>query len=118
MHSRLTSTPREFGAAGRTIRDFGAVVLEPGEMIAVTQGRDQDCDVTATSFGFYLGASDQRMRGNGFRVAVVENLQGKQFVMAVLEDRENAFLAYLREDGSRVVAWLGRVKGGDTEAGA
>lgn len=109
MNSRLVKEPRIFGVGERTISYFGMVLLGPGEMISVAQDESRQCDVTATSFGFYLGSSDERMANNGFRIVLVENPTGKRFVMAVLDDRRQEFDTYLNEEQSRILCWLDEV---------
>jgi len=108
MKARLTDIPREFLAAGERIRDFGQVELAPGEMLSVATQSGRQCDVTATGWGLYLAPSlDGRLAAQGFRVALVENAQGKHFLNAVEEDKAELFRAYLAEQGGRVVQWLG-----------
>lgn len=107
MKSALKPTPREFAVGGVTIRDWGSVQLDASDMLAIKTSAGKNCDVTATEWGLYLGSSvNERMRSDGFRVALVENRSGKRFVNAVELDKLRLFEAYLRQQDSKIVAWL------------
>ena len=63
--------------------------------------------MTATAWGLYLGPSlNGRLKDNGYRAALVCNPQGKLFLQAVCDGREEAFQAYLKEQGLEVLTWL------------
>lgn len=107
MKTVLRQSPREFKVGDVTIRDCGSVHPEPNEMLTVTTPSGRNCDVTVMEWGIYLGSSvNVRMKAEGFRVALVENGSGKRFLNAVETDKLALFEAYLREQGSRVLAWL------------
>lgn len=112
MKQHLKDTPREFEASGLRINDFGKVELAPGEMISVATASGRECDVTAMDWGLYLAPSlNGRLAAQGFRVALVENPQGKLFLNAVEEDKIATFECYITEQGSHVVSWLGVAPG-------
>lgn len=107
MKSALRTKPRAFTVGTITINDWGAVQLEPNEMVSIQTPSGRSCDITVTDWGLYLGSSlDARMRAEGFRVALVENAGGKHFLNAVERDKLPLFEAYLRSQGSKIIAWL------------
>jgi len=107
MNHQLKDMPREFEAGGVQIRDFGKVELAPGDMISVVTASGRECDVTAMDWGLYLAPSlNGRLAAQGFRVALVENPQGKLFLNAVEQGKQQSFQKYLAEQGSRVASWL------------
>lgn len=107
MKACLNDIAREFDVGEARIRDFGQIELGPGEMISVVSASGRECDITATDWGLYLAPSlNGRLATQGFRVALVENPQGKLFLNAVEEGKLDIFHVYLAEQGSRVVSWL------------
>ncbi len=110
MRTVLRQPPREFEVGGVTIKDCGAVHPESNEMFTITTPSGKNCDVTVMEWGIYLGSSvNARMKAEGFRVALLENGSGKRFLNAVETDKMALFEAYLRAQGSRVLAWLDNV---------
>jgi hypothetical protein len=101
--------PRVFEVDDVTIKDHGKVTLEPGDMITVTTKSGKECDITAMEWGIYLGSSiNSRLLNEGFRVALVRNLQGKFFINAVEIDKIDRFKRYLKSaPESELVCWLG-----------
>ena len=107
MKTSFKIPPRKFEVAGHTLRDHGSVSLDAGDLVSVRAPGGGDCDVTATAWGLYLGPSlNGRLKDNGYRAALVRNPQGKLFLQAVCAGREDAFKAYLDEQGLEVLAWL------------
>jgi hypothetical protein len=107
MKPDIKDKPREFGVGAHTIRDFGRVHFQDGEMITLVSPSGRECDVTAMEWGFYLAPSlNSRLRAQGFKVALVCNSQGKLFLNAVEVDKENLFDCYLLEQQSRLICWL------------
>lgn len=111
MRYAFQTPPRRFRVGGLEISDHGKVHLEPWDMISIVRDGGHECDVTATDWGLYLAPSlEGRMLENGYRVALVRNVQGKAFLNAVLVDRLAVFQRYLEEQGSVLVAWLGEAE--------
>jgi len=107
VKSELKDSPRLFSGGGAEIKDYGRIVLGPGEMVSLTSESGRECDVTATEWGFYLGPSlNGRLLTQGFRAALVRNAEGKVFLNAVEIDATDLFESYLKEQGSMVVCWL------------
>ena len=113
MQSDFTEPPRRFRVGDLEISDHGKIYLGPWEMISIFPDQDHECNVTATDWGLYLAPSlNGRLRENGFRAALVRNPQGKLFLNAVLLDRMDQFHAYLKDQGSALVAWLDEDRAG------
>lgn len=108
MKLDINDKPREFGVGAYTIRDYGRVHFQEGEMVTLVSPSDRECDVTAMAWGFYLAPSlNIRLREQGFKVALVCNKQGKLFLNAVEMDKIKLFRDYLQENGnSRILYWL------------
>ena len=81
--------------------------MEPNEQVTFVLPNAAEYDVTCKSWGFYATPSmNGRLRGFGFRSALVENPLGRHFVMIVQEGRMAEFKAYLIGDKQHVVSWL------------
>ncbi len=107
MRPALKDKPREFGAAGLTIKDFGQLFLEAQEMVTLVSPGGRECDVTAMSWGFYLAPSlNARLRDQRFKTALVRNSQGRLFLNAVEMDKMALFEQYLTEQNSHILCWL------------
>jgi len=104
----IKDKPRKFGVGAHTIRDYGRVHFQGGEMVTLVSPSGRECDVTAMDWGFYLAPSlNVRLRAQGFKVALVCNNQGKLFLNAVETDKIKIFDEYLQENGnSRILYWL------------
>lgn len=108
MRQKLTPSNRTFTVNGVRIRDIGRFCLQPDEMVSLQHPDGPACDITAKSWGYYLGPSlNGRLKAEGFKTALVVNGANKVFVMAVLAGRMADFTAYLEsQNGLRVVCWL------------
>lgn len=107
MKLGINDKPREFGVGTHTIRDYGRVHFQKGEMITLVSPSGRECDVTAMDWGFYLAPSlNARLRAQGFKVALVCNKEGKLFLNAVECDKHSLFDKYLHGQQSRLICWL------------
>ena len=110
--------PREFTLKDYRCRDHGTISLIPSgekthEFVTFVTESGRRCDFSATGWGFYLGPSlNSRLKTEGFCSALMSNPDGQLYVVAVEEDRMDAFGAYLEENGSKVVCWLDEWSGG------
>ena len=76
-------------------------------MVTLVSPSGRECDVTAMEWGFYLAPSlNERLRAQGFKVALVCNSQGKLFLNAVECDKHSLFDQYLHEQQSKLISWL------------
>ena len=99
--------PREFDGAGNPIKDHGDVFLDSRDQVTFITPSGRKTDFTAMPWGFYVTNSlNGRCRAEGFKTALVRNPNGRKYLNLVEEDRVDEFLSYLREQGSKVEAWL------------
>lgn len=108
MKLNIKEHPREFNVSGIIIKDHGKIELVENDMITLVTKSGKECDVTAKKWGFYLAPSiNGRLRKNGFKVALVENHEGKLFINAVDIDEKAQFIEYLNSNqSSRILCWL------------
>lgn len=108
MKLEIAAAPRRFEVDGVRLSDWGAVRLEPDEMLTLRSPGGRDCDITAKRWGYYLGPSlNGRLRGQGYRTALVANADDKLFVMVVDQARIEEFQRYLEAGGGhRILRWL------------
>lgn len=108
---KTKDTPREFGVGQYCVRDWGTIRIvcdspRTNEFITVESGSGRRCDISATSWGFYLGPSiNGRLKEEGFRTAITVGAQGKIYFMAVEIDKLDDFKEYLKLNQLRVVCW-------------
>ncbi|RMH55659.1 MAG: hypothetical protein D6679_10950 [Candidatus Hydrogenedentota bacterium] len=107
MKTDFNRPPRVFRCGKIEITDLGKILLEPWEMITLKTPEGKECDITATSWGYYLAPSlNARLRREGYKVALVVNEAGKYFINAVEKEKTDLFFRYLKEQGSRLLFWL------------
>lgn len=110
MELRLKNPPREFkvGTNGAiTIKDMGAIVLEPDEMVTMTLPSGKGMDVSRKSWGFYATPSvNARLKQEGFKTALVKNTVGRYFVMVVDSACLPDFEYYCQSEDQQVIQWL------------
>ena len=102
--------PRSFfvGAGGQIeIRDCGRVFLEPDEQVTFVGPSGKEHDFTAKTWGFYATPSvNGRLKGQGFKTALVRNSHDKFYIMVVDVDEVKAFEAYMAAEENEVLEWL------------
>ena len=103
-----TSPPRVFQPApGIAISDCGDVHLAADEQVTMVTASGRRMDVAAKDFGFYATPSvNGRLKGEGFKTALVRNTVGQVYVMVVEQERMDRFDAYCAAEGQTVVEWL------------
>jgi hypothetical protein len=108
MKTKLKKKPRVFEVKGHKIKDYGKVYLENDEMISFVTASGKECDFAAKDWGFYLGPSvNNRLKNEGFRVALVVNEQGQLYVHAVEKEKIEDFKKYLKSHQiNRIICWL------------
>ncbi len=107
MRLKLKKKPRVFEVKGQTIKDFGKIFLNNGEMVSFQTKSGRDCDFAAKEWGFYLGPSlNSRLKKEGFKVALVINEFGQLYVNAVEKDKLKEFSKYCKKNLSKVICWL------------
>lgn len=112
MKLNLTSTPRTFTVNDIKINDYGKIVLGPDEMISFITASGKEFDFTAKDWGFYATPSiNGRLQKQGFKTALVENPQGRIYLMVVELDKVELFEEYCRKEGQSVREWLDEYPG-------
>ena len=112
MKNEMRGEPRRFQIGEFECRDHGALVFQPpdertNEIVTLKTASGRACDVAGTSWGFYLGPSlNSRLRGQGFRAAIMVNPKDQIYLVAVEVDQMDRFSRYLQANGSRVLFWL------------
>ena len=100
--------PRKFSVKNIEIKDYGKLFLESNEMISIITDKNNECDITAFEWGFYLGSSlNFRMKQEGFKIALVINEQDRIYINAVRVDKIEEFKKYLTTNQkSKILCWL------------
>lgn len=112
IKTALNQTPREFKVGDFQVKDHGSITLsadapKTNEMITLVSKSGKRCDISATSWGFYLGPSlNSRLLNEGFKAVLVHNSQGQLYLMAVENDQMEAFNSYIKESALTIVQWL------------
>jgi hypothetical protein len=102
--------PRVFhvGEGGAiAISDMGDIVLAPNEQVTfVTEGGAR-YDFARKDWGYYATPSiNGRLKNEGFKTALVQNGQGRIYVMAVEVARISMFKEYCRVEKQTILSWL------------
>lgn len=109
MRLRPIDPPRRY-TAGRTgveIADCGRLELEPDEQVTLTTPSGGEYDVTRKTWGFYATPSlNGRLPRFGLRAALVENAEGRRYVVLVERGHEDEWEAYREAERLAVVEWL------------
>ncbi len=96
--------------AGKTnivFTDKGSISLNENEMIALRTGKNKNCDITKTPFGFYLTSSlNRRLYKNQFFVVLTKNRKGKFFLLLVDKTKRKKFKNYLKAEANNIVTTL------------
>ena len=110
MEIKVLNPPRKFSVGLEnqiTIKDCGQVILSEDELVTIKQNTNNGYDVVSKSWGFYATPSlNGRLKELGFKAALVENSQGKIFIMLVDKNKLGDFNNYLLIEKHHVVKWL------------
>jgi len=90
------------------IKDVGDVQLSPNEQLTfVMEQSSARYDFACKDWGFYATPSiNGRLKNEGFKTALVENLQGRIYIMVVERKRMARFNAYCQVEKQKVLRWL------------
>ncbi|MCG9884933.1 MAG: hypothetical protein MH825_05040 [Cyanobacteria bacterium] len=89
------------------IRDLGDIHLEPNEQISFVTESGCRYDFVAKDWGFYATPSiNGRLKNEGFKTALVQNSQGKVYIMVVEEIQLQLFQEYCSNENQKLLAWL------------
>lgn len=110
MKQKLKNPPRSFrvGQAGEIeILDFGEIFLQPNEQVTFVTESGRNFDFACKDWGFYATPSiNGRLVNEGFRTALVENMQGRIYIMAVDRNKIDLFDSYCRAEQQTILRWL------------
>ena len=107
MKIQVKKPPRQFKTGVHTQSDCGSIHLEAGEQVTFITPSGGECDFSRTDWGFYATPSiNDRLSNFGIRAAVIQNKMDKIFVVLVEQEHNARFESYLKDQGSRVLAWL------------
>jgi len=99
--------PRTFEVRGVKLAEMGKISLEADEMVTLVDEAGKECDITAKSWGYYLGPSlNGRLKRQGYKTALVLGESGKIFLHVVDPAKMDDFKAYLVEQSGVVLCWL------------
>ena len=103
--------PRKFKAGKRenkiVISDFGDLHLSPDEQITIVSDNGKRHDFTCKDWGFYSTPSiNGRLKNEGFKSALVENIKGQVYIMSVEKDRIDLFEKYCIDENQTIIEWL------------
>lgn len=108
MRTDLKEEPRVFGVKGHSVKDYGKIYLDDGEMVSFVTKSGKEFDFAAKEWGFYATPSlNSRLKNEGFKTALVANENNQLYVMSVEKERLEEFFLYLKErQDNRVLCWL------------
>lgn len=110
MNINEVDPPRSFdvGVSGVTLKHCADVRLCPDEMVTFVSPDGHEYDVVRKAWGYYATPSiDERLRVNGFRVALVHNsVSGRLYIVLVEEAQIAEWEQYSRLENLKVVSWL------------
>ena len=103
--------PRSFTVGKNSeieIKDVGDVHLSTNEQLTfVTEQSGARYDFVRKDWGFYATPSvNGRLKKEGFKTALVENLQGRIYIMVVEVRQMARFVTYCRVERQKVLRWL------------
>jgi len=108
LKAELKKKPRIFDVNDIEYKDFGKIILAKNEMVSLLSDNGNEIDITAKSWGYYLGPSlNARLVNEGYKAALVINQYNKIFIMVVDKAKIEEFKSYLKDNqGHRILCWL------------
>lgn len=98
---------RTFTVNGIKMTHCADIMLDADELITLRTKDAREYDIVAKEWGFYATPSiNVRLKNQGFRTALVENSEGKLFIMLSEVDKLDAFREYLKTENQKIIAWL------------
>lgn len=90
------------------IEDVGDMSLSHNEQLTfVTDQSGARYDFVRKDWGFYATPSiNGRLKNEGFKTALVENLQGRIYIMVVERSQMALFDTYCQVEKQKVIRWL------------
>ncbi len=108
MKTEFKKKPRIFNVNGSDSKDFGKIILDENEMVSLLSDTGKEVDITAKSWGYYLGPSlNARLADEGYKAALVINQYNKIFLMIVDKAKIEGFKNYLKDNqDNRILCWI------------
>lgn len=110
MKIDLREPPRSFTVGAERaleIRDMADIHLEPNEQVTFVTESGSRHDFVRKDWGFYATPSiNGRLKDEGFKTALVQNTNGRIYVMVVEAARRELFDEYCRGHRQTVLRWL------------
>ena len=89
------------------ISDCARIQLDADEQITLINDAGAEYDIVRKEWGYYATPSlNGRLRGFGFRGALVKGQAAKYFVLLMETGKEKEFAAYLASEKMDVIVWL------------
>lgn len=103
--------PRRFfvgqSSVAAWLSDCGSISLDANEQVTFVTLQGREYDVCRKSWGYYATPSTNgRLKGFGWRTALVCNARGLLYVMLVEPEAMTEFEMYCVADDQRVLFWL------------
>ncbi len=90
-----------------TISDCAHIQLDADEQVTFLTSEGKQVDFTAKDWGFYATPSiNSRLVSQGFKTALVKNLQNRFFILIVDSTKIEFFLKYIEDEGMILLEWL------------
>ena len=100
--------PRKFnvGLSNNTIMDCGKIYLANNELVTFVKNKKK-YDFVSKDRGYYATPSiNNRLKKEGYKVALVSNSTGKKFIMVVDKEKIKIFKKYLNQEKSIIIKWI------------
>lgn len=90
-----------------SIAHVADVTLSSGELLSFLSESGTQLDVLRTVWGYVATPSlNRRLRDRGLHGCLVQNQEGRLYLLLVEEKQRSSFDDYLRDTRQRVVCWL------------
>ncbi len=110
MKFEKKSPPRKFSVGMNKeifISDCGNIILNHNEQISFLTEDLKEYDIVRKKWGYYATPSiNGRLANQGFKTALVKNMNGMRYIMIVEESKIDSFKAYLKKEKNQLVEWL------------
>lgn len=107
MRVRPLDPPRSFMVGDIRITHAADVELADDEQITFTTASGTEFDVVRKAWGYYATPSlNRRLPEHGLRPALCRAPDGRMSVLLCEKDKDESFVAYLREQGMENLGWL------------
>jgi hypothetical protein len=111
MRLRFKKKKKEYKVGEVTITDNGIISLEDNEQITFVHNKDQQYDVSKTSWGFYATPSiNVRLKKYKFCTFIVMNKLKKIFIHIVDKKEIKNHKKYLKSESMVIIEWPKNIK--------